>query len=71
LCHVDFADDRVVANILLDGEFKIDAHATFSIARNRALRALGFLATSSSPGTIGRLVTSRTTPSAASGGSCA
>ena len=62
LIGVDLADDRVVPDVLFDGEFEIDAHATFSTTRNLALRARGLPATSSSPGCTGRRVTAVTTP---------
>src|SRR5262249_22462890 len=61
---VDLADDRVVANVLLDRVLEVHiAHANLSIARSFALRALGLRATSSSAGVSGRLVTMRSGPS--------
>ena len=41
---VDLADDRVVADVLLDRVFEVGrAHASLSIARSLALRARGLL----------------------------
>ncbi len=48
---VDFTDDRVVADVLLDGVLEVDrAHASLSIARSLALRARGLRASSSAAG---------------------
>src|SRR5688500_9584215 len=58
--RVDFADDRIVANVLLDRVFEVHcAHANLSIARSLALRARGLRATSMSPGVSGRRVRMR------------
>src|SRR5829696_2937753 len=57
---VDLADDRVVANVLLDRVLEVhSAHANLSIARSFALRARGLRATSSSAAVSGRLVRMR------------
>ena len=59
---VDLADDRVVADVLLDRVFEVQsrrAHASLSIARSFALRARGLRATSASAGTTGRFVSTR------------
>src|SRR4029079_4233634 len=55
LLRVNRANDGVVADVLLDGVLDVDAHASFSTARRRALRDRGFRRTSSSPGTTGFL----------------
>src|SRR5262245_43066421 len=57
---VDLADDRVVANVLLDRVLEIGgAHASLSIARSFALLARGLRATSSALASSGRLVSTR------------
>src|SRR5450759_5086409 len=54
---VHFADDRVVANVLLDRVLEVHSvHANLSIARSFALRARGLRATSSSAATSGSFV---------------
>src|SRR4029078_1998876 len=55
---VHLADDRVVANVLLDRVLEVHrAHANLSIARSFALRARGVRSTSASGAESGRLVT--------------
>src|SRR5205085_4227110 len=62
---VHLADDRVVANVLLDRVLEVQpAHASLSIARSLALRARPLSATSSSDGVNGRLVRIRSPASA-------
>src|SRR6185312_113128 len=62
---IDLPDDRVVANVFLDGVLEIDcAHASLSIARSLALRARGLRASSRSPATTGFLVRTRSASSA-------
>src|SRR5688572_2532556 len=52
---VDLTDDWIVANVLLDRVLEIGrAHASLSIARSLALRALGLRSRSSSPASTGR-----------------
>src|SRR5579884_2915971 len=63
---VHFADDRVVADVLLDRVLEGFGHryAILSTARSFALRARGFRATSASPGTIGFFVSTSSCASA-------
>src|SRR5437762_13512457 len=60
---VHLADDRVVAHILLDGEFEGLHQAILSATRSLALRARGLRSTSSSRGTIGFFVNTCTSAS--------
>ena len=54
-----FAKDRIVPDVLLDCVLEIEAHATLSNPRRRALRARGFRSHSTSLATSGRLVSNR------------
>src|SRR6185503_9871829 len=57
---IDFAHDRVVANVLLDRVFEgFGVHADTSAARSLALRARGLRSISAAAGTSGRLVRTR------------
>src|SRR5262245_51320715 len=57
---VDLADDRVVADVLLDRVFeRLRRHASRSAARSLALRARGFLSISASDGITGFFVRTR------------
>src|SRR5207248_3451390 len=55
---IDFADDWVVADVLLDRVLEFGAHdpCPISAARSLALLARGLRSISASPGTTGRLV---------------
>src|SRR5262249_35182516 len=68
LLRVDFAYNGVVADVLLDCVLYVHANAVLPTARSRDLRARGFRLTSSSPGTMGFRVSSRTVASGAGSG---
>src|SRR4051812_2911568 len=60
---VDLADDRVVADVFLDGVLERFHQAILSAARSLALRARGLRSTSSSPAISGFLVSTCTSAS--------
>src|SRR5262249_767220 len=63
LLLVDFPDDGIVANVLLDRVLERLHQDILSAARSFALRARGFRPTSSSRGTSGFFVSTCTSPS--------